>query len=270
MKTAVDLAVSGSEAWVATAGGVFSYDEESGSIRTFTVVDGLSSVTTTSIGADPSRNAVWVGYSSGALDRINTETGVIRRFRDIERADQFTDRGINRIVVSGDTVFVATQFGVVVFDPIKNEVRDSYSRLGSLPAGTPVRDVHIESSIFGVSTIWLATEKGVARATLKGSNLQDPGVWSVESQGLFGNSESVRSLESVGSVLYAGTDQDLFERSSSGFYTPFSLTSQRVTHLSERDGVLIGAAEFRVLIVTPGVGWKTVGVAGVGFPTGVT
>ena len=177
MDAAVDLAVSGTDVWVATEGGVFNYDTETGSIRTFTVVDGLSGVSTTSIAVDSKRSAVWVGYSDGTLDRILSETGVIQRFRDIERADQFSDRGINRIVIQGDSVLVATEFGVVVFDPIRLEVRDSYSRIGSFPAATPVRDVHIESSIMGAATMWVATEEGIARATMVGTNLQDPGVW---------------------------------------------------------------------------------------------
>jgi len=269
MDAAVDIAVSGTDVWVATEGGVFNYDAATGSIRTFTVVDGLSGVATTSIAVDSKRSAVWVGYSDGTLDRILSDTGVIQRFRDIERADQFSDRGINRIVVRGDSVLVATEFGVVVFDPIRLEVRDSYSRIGSFSAATPVRDVHIESSILGVPTLWVATKEGIAWASMTGANLQDPGVWTTETQGLFGNTLSVLSLESIGTTLYAGTERDLFQRDQNANYSPFNLTSQKVTHLSEKDGVVIGAAEFRVLVVTSGVGWKSVGVQGVGFPRAV-
>ncbi len=269
MNKAVDVDVAGTQSWVATEGGVFGYDSATGEIQTFTVVDGLSSVSTSSIAVDEARHAVWVGFSDGTLNRIDTETGVIRTIRDIKRADQFSDRGINRIVVNGDSLYVATQFGVVLFDPIKLEVRDSYSRLGSLSPATAVRDVHIESSIYGQPTLWVATETGVARGFLKGFNLQDPTSWQTEQTGLSGLSLSTYSVESMGGVLYVGTGRDLFSRSAQGTYAPFNLTGERVTHLTTRDGILAGAARFRVVVVTEGAGWRSMGVTGVGFPTGV-
>lgn len=269
MKKAVDVAVSGTQSWVATDGGVFGYDSATGDIRTFTAVDGLSNVATSCIAIDAARNAVWVGFSDGTLNQINTETGIIRTIRDIKRADQFSDRGINRIVVRGDSLFLATQFGIVVFDPIRLEVRDSYSRLGSLSPATAVRDVHIESTIFGKLTLWAATETGMARGFVQGFNLQDPSSWEVEGNGLNGLARSVYSVESIGQTLYVGTDRDLFSRSAGGSYTLFNVTGQRVTHLSAQNDVLAGAAEFRILVVTQGAGWRSLGVDGVSFPSGV-
>ena len=57
--------------WVATTGGVFSYDTESGELNQLTVVDGLHSVEAAAITIDEKRGLVWVGYSDGALDRID-------------------------------------------------------------------------------------------------------------------------------------------------------------------------------------------------------
>lgn len=269
MIKAVDVAVVGTKAWVATEGGVFSYDSANGNIQTFTVVDGLAGVSTSSIAVDEVRNAVWVGFSDGTLNRIDTETGLIRTIRDIKRADQFSDRGINRIVVQGDSLYVATQFGIVLFDPIKLEVRDSFNRLGTLSPATSVRDVHIESNIFGQPTLWAATESGIVRGFLRGVNLQDPTTWQAETSGLSGLSLSTYSVESIGTVLYVGTGRDLFSRTVQGSYAPFNLTGERVTHLSTHAGVLAAAARFRVMVVTAGAGWRSMGVSGVGFPVGL-
>lgn len=269
MNRANDLAVNGNEVWVASGGGVYGYDTESGSIRSFTVVDGLSSVSTTSIAVDAKRASVWVGFSDGSLNRIRTESGTIQTFRDIRRADQFSDRGINRIVVQGDSLLIATQFGVVVFDPDKLEVRDSFSRLGTLTPATPVRDVFIEKNVLGRPTMWLATELGVARAFLDGPNLQDPLSWTIEKNGLPVASLSTFSLEALVGSMYVGTAQDLFLRLPSGTYSKFNLTSQKVSQLSAAGTTLVGSTDFGVLVVESGVTWRTMSVAGVGFPTGI-
>lgn len=269
MNRANDMAVDGSEVWVATGGGVFGYDTETGAVRSFTVVDGLSGVSTTSIAIDSKRSSIWVGFSDGSLNRIRTESGTIQTFRDIRRADQFSERGINRIVVHGDSLFIATQFGVVVFDPERQEVRDSFSRLGNLVPATPVRDVFIENAVLGRPTVWLATETGVARAFLDGPNLQDPFSWTIEKNGLNATSLSTYSLEALGGSIYVGTEQDLYSRTPNGTFTKFNITGQKVTQLSVSGNVLVGSAEFRVLVVEAGIGWRTLGVSGVLFPSSV-
>ena len=185
--SANDLMVTNTETWVATEGGVYAIEHATGAITRFTAVDGLSNVGAAAIAADTQRDAIWVGYPDGLLDRIDASSSTIRTYRDIERADQYPSRGINRIRIEGDSVFVATQFGVVVFDPARNEVRDSYDRFGSLPAGIEVNDTLIESEIFGTRTLWIATDEGVAWAPLDGSNLKDPGSWTAETRsGLVG------------------------------------------------------------------------------------
>jgi len=126
---ATDLVVAGDEIWVATTGGVYSVNPSVGDISRLTVVDGLSNVGASALDEDPDRGFVWVGYDDGLLDRIDRTSGTIRTFRDITRADQYPSRGINRLRVVGDSLFIATQFGVVVFDPERNEVRDSFDDL---------------------------------------------------------------------------------------------------------------------------------------------
>ena len=264
-----DFQDSGNEVWVATSGGVFSYAPETGSIQSFTVVDGLASVATSSITADPSRAQVWVGYSDGTLNSIGEDTGVIQTFRDIQRADQFSDRGINEIVVHGDSLFIATAFGMVVFDPVRKEVIDSYSRLGNLPAASDVRDVLIDSSVEGVATLWAATESGVARAPLNGTNLQDPANWVMESQGLNGLGESVLSLQALGGQLYVGTGQDLYRRDATGRYNRMQLTSRPVPSLSGSPSRIVGTAEFRVLVVNEDGSTRSLAAPGLSFPTDI-
>jgi len=248
---ATDLTVTTSHVWVTTTGGVYSVEQSTGTISRFTVVDGLAEVGASAVEADEARSQIWIGYGDGLLDRLDAQTGEIRTFRDIERADQFSSRGINKILVRGDSLFIATVFGIVVFDPIRNEVRDSYTRLGSLPAATSVEDILIESDVMGELTIWAATEEGVVRAPLDGSNLQDPGSWSIERIASSFNPVEVYSLAQLAGSLYAGTAEDIYGRSASGQYVKLGLTNRQVNHMSASADHIVASAEFTVVVVRP-------------------
>ena len=262
---ATDLMVAGTHVWVATEGGVYSVERSTGGISRLTVVDGLSNVGASALGADEARGAVWVGYDDGLLDRIDMASGSIRTYRDIERADQYPSRGINRIQVVGDSIYVATQFGVVVFDPDRNEVRDSYDRFGTLPVGLEVNDSLVESDVFGVPTLWIATDEGVASAPLQGSNLKDPGMWTAEDI----PGRSALSLGQLDGVLYVGTDNDLYRRNPSGQFEALSITNRPVTRLSANDETLVGSATFTVVVVHGDGSRTTHTVTGFGFPEAV-
>ncbi|MDE2996202.1 MAG: hypothetical protein OXT73_05620, partial [Bacteroidota bacterium] len=266
--SANDLMVTNTETWVATEGGVYAIEHATGAITRFTAVDGLSNVGAAAIAADTQRDAIWVGYPDGLLDRIDASSSTIRTYRDIERADQYPSRGINRIRIEGDSVFVATQFGVVVFDPARNEVRDSYDRFGSLPAGIEVNDTLIESEIFGTRTLWIATDEGVAWAPLDGSNLKDPGSWTAETRsGLVGR--EALALSAFSGSLYVGTDNDLFVRSGPAEYSALGVTNRPVTALTAGADALIGSATFTILVVRPDGTRSAHSVSGFGFPEAV-
>ena len=119
---------------------------ESGEIERFTVVDGLHAVDATTLTYDAGSDFVWIGYGDGVLDRIDVTTGDISTFLDISRAQQFAARGVNRIRVQGDSLLIATDFGIVVFDTSLSEVRATYSRLGATRRSQPGVSIRDPSS----------------------------------------------------------------------------------------------------------------------------
>lgn len=262
-----DLSLTDTHVWISTEGGVYSIERSSGGISRLTVVDGLAKVGSAAISADVERGVIWVGYDDGLMDRINAETGEIRTFRDIERADQYTARGINRIALQGDSLLVGTEFGVVVFDPSRNEVRDSYSRFGSLPVAMTVNDVIVESEVFGRATMWVATDEGIAHAPLNGLNLQDPASWTVENVGSGANRVPAFSLAEFGGSVYAGTLADVYRRSVSGIWQKMGATNRAVTHLAASESALVGSATFALVVIREDGTVSSNSVEGMPFPT---
>lgn len=257
--------------WSATAGGVFSFDPSTGEIFRLTAVDGLSNVQTSTLAVDERRGSVWIGYSDGVLDRVDIATGDISSFRDIARASQFSERAINSIRVRGDSLLVATDFGIVIFDPVREEVRDSYTRLGSVTPASAVRDVVTGGPDGQIMRIWAATTEGVASAALDAANLQDPSSWTVEDTGPPAERLDVLALAFSDQRLFAGTEGGLLERSPDGIWTSTGATGSAVASLtSSEDGSVLGTDPF--LIVTAGGGRpaRRIDVSAVDMPSSVS
>lgn len=201
------VAVADGGVWAGTDGGVFRYDLASGEVERYTPIDGLGGSDVRALAYDAPRRAVWVGYADGVLDRIDAETGAVASFVDIARATRFNARGINRIEPAGDSLRIVTEFGLVVFDAVRAEVRDTYERFGTLALGTPTRAVLDAPLPDGRPGLWVGTRDGVAWAPLDAPNLREPGAWTVEP----GSPGEVLSLARFGGRVHAG-----LERSADG------------------------------------------------------
>ncbi len=239
-----DVSVSGSAIWAASSGGIFGYDASSGEISRYTAAEGLHEVEARAIAYDPHRESVWTGYSDGVLDHLDLQSGKVTTFFDIQRSDRFPAKAINRMVVHGDSLLVATDFGLVVFDAVRGEVRDTYSRLGSFAAATAVHDFVLAPLPDGATGLWLATQRGIAYARRESSSLQDPASWTVESAVLPG--KVVRALEFYDGRLFVGTELGLGVRNPAGGYSDLRLTTRPVESLALLDGRLLAIDPFRL------------------------
>lgn len=238
------LAASGDALWVATSGGVFSYTPATGAFQRYTAAEGLHNVQTRAIAYDARREVVWIGYRDGALDRLDPATGAVDTFLDVARNDRFPAREINRLLVRGDSVLAATAFGLVVFDPVRGEVRDTYSQLGALTPATAVRDVAVAPLPGGRAAFWLATAEGLAYAPLSAANLQDPGAWTVDRDAL--PDPSAFSVAPFEGAVYVGTAEGLARRNPDGTYDPFGFTDRPVRGLAPMEDRLLAIDDFKL------------------------
>ena len=251
MRSAMAVAASGdSVVWTATGGGLFRYRVASGQTTRVTVADGLAGSDARAVAVDARRGRVWIGYGSGAVDVYNPASGTVTALTDIVRADQFPSRDVRRIAVSGDSVFVATSFGVVVYDPERLEVRATYSRFGSLGSSLAVNDL-LDAPLpgSGARALWVAVEGGVAVAPLDGRNLQDPASWTVETTGL--PSTTVRALARFDGRLYAGTNAGLAVRTGADAWQNLYATGDAVYDLAAGSS-LVGLRTFGAVVVETG------------------
>ncbi|MFW5973040.1 MAG: two-component regulator propeller domain-containing protein [Bacteroidota bacterium] len=266
-RQANSIASSVDAVWVATRGGVYRYEPASGEKSRFTIADGLYGVDVRSLAFDERRGAVWLGYTDGAIDRLDSESGTVRTFYDIQRSDRYPVRGINRIVPQGDSLYFATDFGIIVFDarPERLEVRDMYAQLGpAADIGDAVHDV-VRFSHDGRDYLAAATSGGVAIGPARDVNLQDMQNWifrSLESPAL--------SIAFFDGLLYAGTEDGLFRMSLDGTPESVPVNLKDVRQMAAVNDRLFGVERFTLFEIAKSGDVRKFSVTGQSAPRAVT
>ncbi|MCS6990075.1 MAG: hypothetical protein NZM06_11225 [Chloroherpetonaceae bacterium] len=184
--------------WVATSGGLYRYDRAANQAQTFTNIEGLADIRLSAMLYDERRNELWLGAAEGALSNFNLASGRFSNFYAIANVTQFPQKRVRALALSGDSLLVATDFGVLLFSPSRREIRESYLTLGSFPTGAAVRAV-----LFADTLIVAGTSLGVAFASRSSPNLLAPSAWRSVPSG------SVNALATFGGKIFVGTSNAL-------------------------------------------------------------
>ena len=152
--------------WAGTHGGVLRYDQQTQAYTRFTRRDGLPGNLILSLAADANGH-LWFGTHSEGLSRYRPAQD---RF-DPPFLD-FQNLRINALKPHGDVLYVGSERGVSAFIISKEEVKETYRRLGSL-----AKDTAVTSLALFAGRLWVGTVHGLASADLDQPNLQDPSSW---------------------------------------------------------------------------------------------
>ncbi|MBI5648542.1 MAG: hypothetical protein HY962_16550 [Ignavibacteriae bacterium] len=220
MREVRDLAVTGRDIWAATAGGVFRYATSDGTFTSYTNVEGLASIDIRAVEIDANGRII-VGAATGALNILEPGGGWISVL-DIARATDKPQRGINAIRTKEGRIYIATDFGVSVYNPVTREFTETWQKFGALPAQSSVKDIY-----FTGQSIWIATAEGIAHGDAGSANLQDPSSWTsyTAADGL--PSKVVSTIVSYGGTIVVGTDKGC-ARLESGSWLPVYLDAGAV------------------------------------------
>jgi len=155
--------------WAGTHGGVLRYDQQTQAYTRFTRRDGLPGNLILSLSVDANGH-LWFGTHSQGLSRYRPEQD---RF-DPPFLD-FQNLRINALKPHGDILYVGSERGVSAFVISKEEVKETYRRLGNLARDTEVTSIEIFAD-----RLWVGTVNGLVSADLDQPNLQDPSSWEAE------------------------------------------------------------------------------------------
>jgi len=142
--------------WGVSNGGLFSFQNDEFT-QTFTPVDGMYRLDGGTLIYIEEINSIAIGYIDGMIDLYDLEENRFDRIEDIFRVQAFTSKQINDFAIHDESLYVATEFGIVVYDINTFLVSNSYTKIGSFDRGTPVFDLYVDNE-----TIVAGTQQGVA------------------------------------------------------------------------------------------------------------
>lgn len=108
------------------SGSLFCYDKTTQENEALNRVNALSGVTITGIYYNYDKRYLVITYDDSNIDVIDADGRVIN-LPDIKNASITQSRGINDVTFTAGSMLVATQFGYVVFNDSKWEVRESFN-----------------------------------------------------------------------------------------------------------------------------------------------
>lgn len=209
--------------WAATSGGVLRAWLQSNAIAKYDNVSGLRTLECTAIYCDKQAGTTFVGQRDGSLDVYSALEGRWRNVSDIQRATQYPKRAIRDFAQRGDTVAIATDFGVVLMNARTQLFIETIDRISAFPEKSPV-----SALAFISNELWILVNGSVLSAPLSVPTLRLPAVWNVlgTQQGLPDSTEPVLFLASNANTVVVATARSVFRWNGSRFER---------TQITERD-----------------------------------
>ncbi len=200
---ALQVAVDGNEVLCATPYGFFRYDIQASSFSRLTKVNGLSEVRVRKMARENTGKRVVLVYENGNIDLIE---GVrVRNIPDLMLSSVPGDKTCHAVVWQGNEILLATGLGIVVLNPDKREVKDTW-RPSSNGGNIAVYDVFRTND-----SIYAATAEGLKVAPANGVNLADPRRWNPTGKAGF-PAGAVSHLEMLEQTLVAVIRDTLYLR----------------------------------------------------------
>jgi hypothetical protein len=201
----LDVLPAQTKVYATAPNGVLMLDRQDNSIRSYHKGNGLNNSGISRMAYDATTDQLLVAYTNGTFDAIRENR--VRFFDPGKNAIITGSKAINDININGSVASFATDYGVLIYDLARSEIKETWRDLGK--DGTTMR---IFASTIRNNSVFLATESGVIAGNLA-DNLLDFSKWErFEESDLPGLASSIVS---VGDVVYASfVDDGVFAYSS--------------------------------------------------------
>ena len=180
------VAVVGNIVYAATQNGFFYYDKTTNEITTLGKNSGLSDVGINRLLYLADQKRLLIAYRNGNLDFLSLtdtgEPGAVTNLNTIVSASTLPgSRGINHLNRIGNNAYLSTDFGLVVLDLLKNEIRDTYFSQRTDGSPLPVyQTATTADSLYALTAPLRQNDTGRRLRTIRFApnvNIVDPANW---------------------------------------------------------------------------------------------
>lgn len=224
-------------------GHLFSCNKSDKSITKYSKIDGFSDNSVNCLKYDWQSDVLVVAYNNANIDVV-TKDGDIINVPDIKNKTLAVDKNINDICFYKSNAYISTNFGVVVLDLKRCEIKDTYI-IGDNAQMKPVHSVTTDGE-----NLYALMDGVIKVAPVKGKNLLDYKNWSTDVMPIPDISKNYAGL-----VFYSGrfvlceVDGNVWEYSDGGWRLLFekSVSGSTFAHLSnERLTISCGADKYLI------------------------
>lgn len=235
---------SNGDIWGVSNGGLFSFSNQNFKDK-ITPVEGMYRLDGISIYYIEEINSLIIGYLDGMIDLYDIEDQSFVRIEDINRVQGFTSKSINDFEIYQDRLYIATQFGIVVYDINSLFVVNSYTKIGAFERGIAIQDIYIEDD-----RIYVGTQQGVGTAIIN-TNLDIETAWNTYNQNDGLPTETIQSIITYNDFVLASTQSSNY-RLEFDSWQEYQILEQHSGVIFKRvtnSGKLIGYTSNRVLTI---------------------
>lgn len=141
--------------WILSTEGVVLLHAEEGSYRELNRTTGLLYNRPTALYGDPASGWVFLGYHTGEV-QYGPAPERLLVWREIAANPLYTSRAVRDFAAKGDTLLVATDFGLVVWDKRRQQALATVAQFPGVPFSTPVWRV-----TWAANAVWAFTDRGL-------------------------------------------------------------------------------------------------------------
>ncbi len=231
----------------ATYNGLFSYQPQSDSTILYSKINGLHDTGISSMAYEPDSRLLLLSYRNGNLDVVQLDANA--GLQQITEWPLLRDepslpvvRRSYQLVFREKLAYLSTTFGVVVLDPSRREVRETYRNIGQNGS---------EVAVFGIAftsdSLFAHTSQGILRTSLRANvNRQFYGNWQRVPAPF-----TATSIAVLQDKLYAGAaGQGIFRRNKEDWQLVYPAASPRIS-LRISQNRLVASLDTRVVTLSP-------------------
>ncbi|REJ80873.1 MAG: hypothetical protein DWQ44_04580 [Bacteroidetes bacterium] len=245
---AISITESGSKVYCASQLGVFSYSKSDGEISLFSRLNSLSDFEVSTIRADQSSANILIAYQSSNVDILYPDMS-IANLSDIKRKNIVGGKKINHILFLNNHAYLSCEFGIVVVDMNKAEIKDTYY------IGPNGRNINVNGLAYDGTYLLAATDSGLLRASFNDPNIFNFTAWFLETN-VSSPLSKFTSVASLDGKFYAvktnsAIGMDTLLVNSNGNWTPFIQDATEGGHVDAINGRLMYRNNERIIAFDP-------------------
>ncbi|OGU56987.1 MAG: hypothetical protein A2X64_11090 [Ignavibacteria bacterium GWF2_33_9] len=227
-----------SQLYFATTGGLSIFDFNTQKFNLLNTYNGLWDNEITAIYYDENTEDIITGSASGALVLISPDLKA-EVLLEIQKSN-FSLKRINDLVVRENKLYIATSFGLVVYDLDKKIFIETIPKFGTFPTNTQVLKIQ-----FADDNIYFATEAGITYGSLS-SQLSDPKKWkNIE----LNSANKINDFLKSNGKFYLSTNNDVYEIQNDSLKL-ITKTQETIHNLTQRDGKIYYTTDWTIVNVS--------------------